>query len=115
MKKHMMIIAIVFMIFSCEKNEKICNCDNPLTDLAWLNNLKSSITNCTCRMSIVQANYNKQTVFYVIMNDPVCDGVININLFDCKGEFVKNYQSLDQTFSSEVTNQKIIYTCKTSI
>jgi hypothetical protein len=47
------------------------------------------------------------------MNDPLCDGDQQINLFDCSGNTLKTYTKTDQAFGSEVTNQKTIYTCKT--
>jgi hypothetical protein len=64
-------------------------------------------------MSIVQATYSKQTVFYPIMNDPLCNSYQQINLLDCSGKILKTYTMSDQAFGSEVTNQKILYTCKT--
>ncbi len=113
MKKSLLIFAIFILILSCEKADKICNCNNPLEDLPWLKELKDSFTNCTCQISIIQATYIKQTVFYQINNDPLCNSFQQINLFDCSGNTLKTYTTIDQTFSSEVTNQKIIYTCKT--
>ena len=94
--------------------DKVCNCNNPLEDLPWLKELKASFSNCTCQISIIQATYSKQTVFYPIMNDPLCNSFQQINLFDCSGNTLKTYTTTDQAFSSEVTNQKILYTCKTT-
>lgn len=65
-------------------------------------------------MSIFQATYNKQTVFYYIMNDPLCNGYQQINLFDCSGNALKTYNLTDQAFDNEVTNKKVIYICKTN-
>jgi hypothetical protein len=47
------------------------------------------------------------------MNDPLCNSYQQINLFDCSGNTLKTYTTTDQDFGTEVTNQKIIYTCKT--
>lgn len=99
---------------SCEKQDNTCNCNDPLEDLAWLKELKSSYTNCACNVALVQARYNKQTVFYATMNDPVCDGYFPIVLLDCDGNTVKVYEPpLGDTFSNEVTHPKVLYNCKT--
>lgn len=105
----------MFLLFvlSCEKDRKNCNCNDPIEDLPWLKELKASFTNCSCQISIIQATYNKQTVFYQIMNDPLCNGYQQINLYDCAGAILKTYNVTDLTSGGEVTDQKVIYTCKT--
>jgi hypothetical protein len=65
-------------------------------------------------MAIIQAIYNKQTVFYATMNDPLCDGYFPIVLQDCNGSSVKVYEPpLGETFYKEVTDRKELYSCKT--
>ena len=114
MKKLVLVFVAIVLITSCEKYDNTCNCGNPLEDLAWLKEIKSSFTNCTCRMAIIQATYNKQTVFYTTMNDPLCDGYFPIVLKDCNGTSVKVYEPpLGETFGKEVTDQKELYSCKT--
>jgi hypothetical protein len=116
MKKSVLIFTALVLILSCEKFDNTCNCNNPMEDLEWLKDLKSSFTNCTCRMAIIQAKYNKQTVFYATMNDPLCNGYYPIVLHDCNGAFIKVYEPpLGETFSSEVTDRKELYFCKTEI
>jgi hypothetical protein len=110
----MMILVPLVLILSCEKRDITCNCDNQPEDLAWFKELKSSFTNCSCRMSIIQATYKKQTVFYATMNDPLCDGYFPIVLLDCNGAGIKTYEPpLGEIFNREVTNRKEIYSCKT--
>ena len=114
MKKLISVFAAIVLIMSCEKHDNTCGCDDPLEELAWLNELKASFTNCTCQMAIFQATYNKQTVFYAIMNDPVCNSYGLLVLFDCNGNSIKAYEPpLGDTFSNEVTDRKELYTCKT--
>jgi hypothetical protein len=113
MKKATLIFVVLFLILSCEKNDKACNCGNSLEDLTWLKELKASITNCTCQVTIFEATYNKQTVFYSQMNDPLCDGIQQISLLDCSGAILKTYSNNDQAFGTEVTDKQAIYTCKT--
>jgi hypothetical protein len=115
MRKSSLIFVILIIIFSCEKKDIICNCNNPLEDIAWLKELKASFTNCTCQISIFQASYDKQTVFYSLMNDPLCNGITQqISILDCTGAALKTYSQNDQTFSTEVTDRKVIYSCKTN-
>jgi hypothetical protein len=117
MKKSCLILVIFILILSCEKVDKVnrvCNYNDPLEDLPWLKELKDSFTNCTCQISIIQATYSKQTVFYFIMNDPLCDGYQQIIINDCSGTTLKTYTTINQTFENEVTNQKTLYTCKTT-
>jgi hypothetical protein len=113
MKKSLLIFVFFILILSCEKSDKVCNCNNPIEDLQWLKELKASFTNCSCQISIIQATYNRQTVFYPIMNDPLCDGIQQIILFDCSGNTIKTYPAIDESFGNEVTNRKTIYICKT--
>jgi hypothetical protein len=114
MKKLMLIFSILILILSCEKVDKICNCKNPLKDLPWLREIKASFTNCTCQVSIIQADYNRHTVFYSLMDDPLCNSYQLISLYDCSGNSINTFNSTDQSFVKEVTNQKVIYTCNTS-
>lgn len=109
-------LIATFFLLSCNKKENSpsdCKIENPLIELNWLNDLKNSLTNCTCQISIMQAEYNGTTVFYTIMNDPVCDAVQDIKLYDCNGNVVKEYRYNEfDVFAKEVTNQHSIYSCK---
>jgi hypothetical protein len=113
MKKLSFLLVLMVLLLNCEKNDNTCNCNDPINDLAWLKDVKNSFTNCTCEMSVIQATFNKQTVFYTAMTDPLCDGVGVYIIFDCKGDSIKSYTSGVQTFYDEVTNRKILYRCKT--
>ena len=112
MTKLSFIFLFLILLLSCEKKENTCNCDNPLEELSWLKELKASFTNCSCQKSIIQATYQKQTVFYLIMNDPLCNSYQEIALCDCYGTIIKTFLLTDQTFGDEVTGQKTIYTCE---
>jgi hypothetical protein len=113
MKKLSFIIGLFVLLLSCEKKDNSCNCKDPLADLAWLEELKSSLTNCTCEMSILQATYNNQTVYYQAMTDPLCDGIYPVVLLDCNGTTVKSYESISQVPDNAITNIKALYRCKT--
>jgi hypothetical protein len=103
------------LIISCEKSEKNipdCNVQNPLEDLDWLKDVKNSLTNCTCQISILQGKYKEKTVFYLMNTDPVCNSVFHVVLWDCKGDVVKEYKpGQNDIFNSEVELVDNIYTC----
>ena len=111
MKKATLLPFIICLIISCEKSDNTCNCKEPLDELSWLRDLKNSLTNCTCEMSIIQATYNRQTVFFTSMTDPLCDGIINIGIADCSGKILKTYTAIDEAFETEVTDRKVLYRC----
>jgi len=112
MKKLSFIVVSLVLLLSCEKNDNTCNCKDPLNDLAWLQEVKVSLTNCFCEMSIIQATYNKQTVFYTAMTDPLCDGIYSIVLRDCNGDTIKTYESVNQVTENEISDIRVLYRCK---
>jgi len=95
MKKEPPYLVTFILILSCEKVDKVCNCSNPLEDLPWLKEIKASFTIVLVRYSIFQAAYNKQTVFYSLMNDPLCNSFQQINLYDCSGNNINTFNSTD--------------------
>ena len=103
------------ILISCEKSEKPipdCNVENPLEELDWLKDVKNSLTNCTCQISILQGKYREKTVFYIIYTDPVCNSVFHVVLWDCNGDVIKEYKpGQNDIFNSEVELDYIIYTC----
>jgi len=101
------------LIVSCEKPDNTCNCDKPLEDLGWLKTLKNSITDCSLETSIIQATYEKQTVFYSKITDPLYDGLDPIAIFDCKGTLIKTFNMNDPAISTGLSEIKLLYRCKT--
>ena len=112
MKKLSLALILLLIVISCRKDNNTCGCKDPLTDLSWLSELKNSITNCTCEVSIFQATYKKETVFYTIMSDPLCNSNANIAIADCKGTILKIYTSAAGEFSDEVSDRKLLYKCQ---
>ena len=97
MKKNILIFTAILLIllgsfsFSCEKKvdtpkEKLCNVENPLTDLPWLKAKVEEITllfqNNPLHIAIYQCTYgNKQTGFL--------EDHGNVGFFyDCEGEIL---------------------------
>ena len=112
-----MILLAIMLITSCGKDENaaktICEYTDPIEELGWLKEIKTCLTNCPCEISILQGTFNGQTVFYVGITDPVCNGIGTITLLDCEGKTVKTIQSGEyQEFLSKITNIKNLYRCK---
>jgi hypothetical protein len=81
----------------------------------WFWELKNGLTNCICEISIIQAAYQHQTVFYTAVTDPLCNGVNTPTLLNCEGEIVKTF-TLSETdqkdFYENVIDKKVLYRCK---
>ncbi len=100
------------LLFSCEKNDNTCNCNDPLKDLAWLKEIKISLADCVCQQSIMQGKYQEKTVFYIANTDPVGNSIFDVVLWDCNGNVVKEYKDDQQdVFRSEVESAYKIFTC----
>ncbi len=104
-----------FVLAGCEKSKDTipeCNVDNPIEELTWLKDVKDALTNCTCQISIFQGKYEGKTVFYLMDNDPLCNSVFHVVLWDCNGEVVREYKpGENDTFFSEVELVYNLYTC----
>jgi PBP1b-binding outer membrane lipoprotein LpoB len=117
MKHFFIILAISILFAGCSKekdqNKQICNLADPINELPWLKEIKNSLTNCSCQISIFQVTYDQQTVFYTAMNDPLCDGVQTYTLYNCEGKVVEVIPSDKiQAFQTKVTDVKNLYRCK---
>lgn len=118
-KRVTLVLLVIFFVTGCGKeenaNKSTCALTNPIEELSWLKEMKNSLTNCSCEMSIIQATYNNQTVFYTLMTDPLCDGVQSIVLLDCKGKILKTFANSEISgYKDKETNMKVLYRCKTS-
>jgi len=116
--KHLFIILTFSILFaSCSKekdqNKQICILADPINELPWLKEIKNSLTNCSCQISILQAIYDEQTVFYSAMNDPLCNSVQTYTLYNCDGKVVEVITSDKmQNFQAKVSEIKNLYQCK---
>lgn len=117
MKKALFLLAVVF-ILGCSKEDRYkdqCNAENPF-EMEWFQEWISDLQNCACTVSIFQAEYEGETVFWEMMTDPICQGVIeNITVRCCIGcdlKVIENYDELVD-FQKKVINMKIIYQCPT--
>ena len=119
MKRLYAALLVLFFIASCSKEDetkiKTCDFSDPIEELQWLKEIRNTMTNCSCELSILLATYNNQTVFYVAMTDPLCNGVQTTTLLDCEGKVIEVIQSEKyQAFLGKVSNVKNLYRCKTT-
>lgn len=117
MKNILTVLVSLFLIAGCSKenvqDKQICTMADPLNELVWLKDLKNTLTNCSCEMSIIQATYKKQTVFYTAMTDMLCDGIQSYTLYNCEGKIIEVIPSDKiQSFMADVTDVKNLYRCK---
>ncbi len=111
------IFLLAIIISSCSDEESIpeCNVENPMEELEWLKDVKNSIDNCTCQVSIIQGRYKGSTVYYQLMNDPYCNSIFGTVLWDCNGSVVKTYGQNDlNAFGKEVEHEETLHVCKDS-
>jgi hypothetical protein len=96
-----------------ESNE--CSSLTSIEAVPWMLELQETITNCSCKTSIIKGTYHSQTVFFVVMNDELCNGINSPTLFNCKGEEVKSFTSSaadQEDFYDEVSWDLTLYSCK---
>jgi hypothetical protein len=115
--KNVLIILLIFTLLACGDNSEdpgTCNADNPLS-MDWLQDWVEDMQYCSCTISIFQAKYESETVFWQLMTDPLCQTVFSeITVFNCTGEefiTIKSYDELFE-FQKKVSGMKIIYQCK---
>ena len=115
--KFKLVIFILLVTFGChteETNPTGCNTENPL-NMQWMADWVNELQNCVCTISIFQADFNGETVFWPLMTDPLCQSVIdNVPVYNCLGDTIltlNNYEDWS-AFNATISNRKIIYVCK---
>ena len=92
------------LIFSCTKKENEIIADSQLeiqnaytaekpVELEWMEDLITEL-NCgeyACKVAILKSEYEGETVFYIQMTDPVCNGFDEITLYNCMGKKVESF------------------------
>ena len=72
--------------------QNACTAENPL-ELEWMQDLITEL-NCgeyACKVAILKSEYEGETVFYIQMTDPVCNGFDEITLYNCTGKKVESF------------------------
>ena len=114
-------IAIAVLHFGCEDAntnadinnhfENACSSQDPLVDVEWLQEIKSSLT---VYESIVQGKYLSETVFYVITICPNCSMLPPTpTLYDCSGTIIKKFNDngSDQDELKKLKVERVLYSC----
>lgn len=112
------LLSLALLGCTKEGNEKslltTCEVANPIEDLPWLRDLTASLVDCGCEISIVEGTYEMQTVFFLALTDPVCNGVVFPTLQDCDGAIIRTFTIEDyEEFPETTTFDKVWYRCKT--
>ncbi|MDX1720664.1 MAG: hypothetical protein R3353_10905 [Salegentibacter mishustinae] len=105
MKKFILLILFFLAtIISCTNNDdeviadsqlevqNACMAAEPLA-LDWIQDLKEEL-NCgeyACEVSILKSEYEDETVFYVLVTDPLCNSAGVRYLYNCFGEIIKEF------------------------
>jgi len=116
--KKIIFLFVIVLISGCSKEDRYknsCNAENPF-EMGWFQEWISDLQNCACTISVFQAEYEGETVFWQLMTDPLCNGVTeNITVRCCIGCELKVLEDLSAIveFQKKVTNMKIIYQCPT--
>lgn len=111
-------VLLLVLIFACSKEDRYkdaCDDENPF-EMEWFAEWISDLHNCSCIISIFQAEYEGEPVFWELITDPLCQSVIeNITIYCCTGcelTVLNDYNDLLE-FQKKVSNIKIIYNCPT--
>ena len=116
MRKLFFILFLFIGLACCNKKDKpfsTCEFSDPLEDLAWLKEFKETLTDCDIEISIFQAIYNNDIVYYTAITDPRVNSVFGITLWNCEGDIVRifDYDEADK-FHNLVTDRTVLYRCK---
>jgi hypothetical protein len=103
--KKFILFALFFSvtIISCTNNDEgiadsqlevqnACTAEKPL-ELEWMQDLITEL-NCgeyACKVAILKSEYEGETVFYIQMTDPLCNGFDEITLYNCTGKKVESF------------------------
>ena len=126
--KKFILFALFFSvtIISCTNNDNeviadsqleaqnACTADKPL-ELEWMQDLIAEL-NCgeyACKVAILKSEYEDETVFYTLVNDPRCNSVGVKHLYNCFGKKVKDFTDEEsRAFSNNVEREiEEIFSC----
>jgi hypothetical protein len=115
-----MFILLVLLIQTVSCNDecedtKVCTLTGSIDDIPWIVELKESMTNCTCEVSIIKGTYNGETVIFIALTDPVCNGINAPTLYNCEGQEIRSFTNSEadqKELLNHVTRDSVLYRCK---
>lgn len=121
MRKFVFIMSIILTLGTvrCSDDQvetNACASSDPIGDVPWIAELKKSMTNCACEISLIKGTYQGQTVFFIALTDPLCNGIDTPTLYNCEGKKVREFSDsiVDQNdLRDNVTRDHVVYRCKT--
>ena len=112
-------LVFLILITACNNDDcletSVCPTKETLDDFPWIVEMKNSITNCSCEVSIIKGSYKGKDVFYVAMTDALCNGMNTPTLFDCEGNEIISFTSSTEdqkVFIENVTTVEVLFRCK---
>jgi hypothetical protein len=112
--KNVLLFYLMAILFGCTCDEhspaiNACTSDESDNEIPWLSDLKSSINNCTCTTSLMKGTYQSKAVYFVLINDPLCNVGGSVVLYNCEGEPTATIDVAQ--FGDHVQIDTILYTC----
>jgi hypothetical protein len=112
-----LMVLLAFSVIGCCDDKDAANActASSINDVPWIRNLKKSMTNCSCEISLTQGTYQSQTVFFIVLTDPLCNGIDTPTRYDCEGKTIRSFTTSEedqQELADSVTRDKVIYLCK---
>lgn len=116
--KNLCIAFTILLFVSCDDNDdrsQTCTFNDSIDSYPWIVELKHTMTNCSCELSIIQGTYRQQTVLFIALTDPLCNGIDTPILYNCEGQPIKSFSSSasdQKELTDNVTRDKVLYRCK---
>jgi len=120
--KNLALILLLAAIAGCNDSderfsENACPTAETLNHFPWVHRLTEMADSfcASCEHSLAIGTYNDETVIYLMMNDPLCNGIFLGPLHNCKGQIVKYFSSStsdQEEFKNKVNLDSILYRCQ---
>jgi len=109
------VLALSMIAGTCEnKQDKVCNTDNPLEEIDWLKQMKMAfdMDMSMAREQIIQYRYENKDVFMIVR----CVGCPNsqIEVYDCEKNLICQFggdsnEKPCPDFEKKATDKKVLY------
>jgi hypothetical protein len=113
------VLMMLILTVSCSDDKNVdtnvCTTTGSIDNVSWIAGLKKTMTNCSCEISIIKGTYEGQTVIFIALTDPLCDGIDTPTLYNCEGKEMRSFtdSAADQKeLFDKVTRDSVLYRCK---